>query len=125
MLIGLLAYATPWNLLFILDRHLVAGLADFVHSKKLPARFARLPWMAAMVVATAASASKTIASASRAIGLRFCLVDGQGSSAQISSVERRDRFVSFGGIGHFDKSETTGLARFPVGHESDFLNWSV
>ena len=50
--------------------------------KKLPARFARLPWMAAIVVApTAASTPKTMASAPRTFRLRLGLVDGQRASA--------------------------------------------
>jgi hypothetical protein len=89
--------------------------------------------MAAIVVAppaaatTAASAAKPTTAAAttstaRTICFRFGLVDGQGSSAQIGPVERRNRFVSLAGIGHFDESETAGAARIPVGHESNFLH---
>jgi hypothetical protein len=78
-----------------------------------------------VIIAATTSAAKTIASASGAIGLRFCLIDGQGSAPQVGSIERCDRLVSLIGISHFDKPETTGLACFAVGHESDFLNRSV
>jgi hypothetical protein len=60
-----------------------------------------------VIVAATASAAKTMASTSRAIGLRLCFIDGQRSSAQFGPVERRDRFVGFSGIGHFGKPETT------------------
>jgi len=52
----------------------------------------------------------------RAIGLRLCFIDGQRSSAQIGPVERRNCFIGFSSVGHFDKTETTGLAGFPVRH---------
>src|SRR5262252_11003375 len=104
MLIGLLAYVSPLNLLFIADSTWQPERPYFVPSNKLPARFARLPWMAAMAVApTAASTAKTIASAPRAFRLRFGLVDGQRSSAQIGAVKSRDRLVGFTGIGHFNE----------------------
>jgi hypothetical protein len=94
--------------------------------KNLPARFARLPRMAAMVVApTAASATKTLAAAATTpgpIGLWFGLVDGQRSSAQVGSVEGRDSFIGFTGIAHFDKPETTGAPRIPIGYECDFFD---
>src|SRR5262245_53916431 len=79
--------------------------------------------MAPVVVApTAASAAKTMASAPGTLRLSSRLVDGQRSSAQISSVERRHRLVGFTGIGHFYEGETTGAARIPVGHECDLFH---
>src|SRR6516225_1748966 len=91
--------------------------------KKLPARFARLPWMTSVVVAaTSTSVAETMATAPLTVGLGFGLVDGQCSPAQIGPVERRDRLVGFTGIGHFDESETTGAARIPIGHECDLLD---
>ena len=76
------------------DRHCQSDRTYFVHSKRLPARFARLPRMAAIVVApAAASTAKTMASAPRTFGFRFGLVDGQSASTKIGTVERRDSLV--------------------------------
>src|SRR5215472_15482354 len=79
--------------------------------------------MPAIVIApTAASTAKTMASAPGAVGFWFGLVDGQSSSAQIGAVERRDRLVSFIGIGHFNEPETTGAACIPIRHQCDLLD---
>src|SRR5215467_4992699 len=79
--------------------------------------------MAAVTVAAAsASTSKTRAATSGTVGLGFGLVDRQGSSAQISPIECRDRRIGFTGIGHFNKAETSGAARVPIGHERDLFH---
>src|SRR5262249_3941907 len=94
--------------------------------RKLPARFARLPWMTAIIVSSStASTTKTLASAPRTFRLRFGLVDGQRSSAQIGAVESRNRLVGFTGVGHFNEPETTGAARIPIRHEGDLLDRAV
>ena len=77
--------------------------------------------MSTVVIAptAAASAAKTLPStttaASRAIRLWLGLVDGQGASPQIGSVERCDGLVGFTSISHFYKPKPTGLARISVG----------
>src|SRR5579863_7871840 len=85
--------------------------------------------MAAVVVppTSAPAAAKTLpaTAAPRALSLRLRLVDGQGSSAQIGPVERRNRFIGFAGIRHFYEPETSGAACIPVGHERDFFHRSV
>src|ERR1700751_763815 len=78
--------------------------------------------MATGVIDTPASAAKTVAASPWTICLRFGLIDGQRSSAHVGPVERRDGLVGFTGIAHFDKPETTGAARLPVGHETYFFH---
>jgi len=77
--------------------------------KKLPARFARLACVATVVVATAAAPATTTEALSATlwpIGLWLGLVDGQGSSAQVGSVQNRDRLIGLTGVRHFHKAET-------------------
>src|SRR5215470_6829832 len=107
MLIGLLAYVSPGISYSSPTGIWQPDRTHFIFSKNLPARFARLAWMAAIVVApAAASTAKTMASAPGTFRLRFGLVDGQRPSAQICAVERRDSLVGFTGIGHFHEPET-------------------
>jgi hypothetical protein len=87
--------------------------------------------MSTVVIAptAAASAAKTLPStttaASRAIRLWLGLVDGQGASPQIGSVERCDGLVGFTSISHFYKPKPTGLARISVGDEGNFFDRTV
>src|SRR5262249_27479590 len=101
--------------------------SQLARSKKLPARFAWLTWMTTIVVApTSPSTAKAMASAAlRTFRFRFGLVDGQGSSAEIGSVERQNRLIGFTGIGHFDEPETTGAASIPIGHQCDLFDRAV
>jgi hypothetical protein len=66
-----------------------------------------------------------MASAPGTFRFRFGLVDSQRSSAQIGSIERRDRLVGFAGIGHFHERETTGAARISIGHERYLFHGTV
>src|SRR5215467_10596018 len=92
----------------------------------LPARFAGLPWVAAIIVApTASSTAKPVASAPGAFRFRFGLVDGQRSPTQICAVERGDGLVGFTGIGHFHKTKATRPTCIPVGHQCDPFDASV
>jgi hypothetical protein len=96
---------------------------------ELPARFARLPWMTAIIIAptTATTATKTLASASTTatapgtVSFGLGLIDGQGPSAQIGPIERSDRLVGLVGIGHFDEAEAAGATRIPIGDERDLF----
>jgi hypothetical protein len=82
--------------------------------------------MSAIIVAPpSASTAKTMASAPRTFGLRFGLVDGQGSSAEIRPIESRDSLVGFTGIGHFHEPEPTRASSIPVGHERDLFDRTV
>ena len=67
MLIGLLAYISL-RVSFFIDRQAFCNLTGctLCVSKILPAGFARLPWMAAVIVAPpTASAAKTMAATTR------------------------------------------------------------
>jgi hypothetical protein len=94
--------------------------------EKLPAWFARLPWMAATVIAhTATSAAKTPAVTPGTFRLRFGLLDGQRPSAQICAVNHCDSLVGFTGISHFNETEPHGSGQYPVGYECDLFNRTV
>ena len=80
---------------------------------------------AIVITPTAASTAKTLSSAARAFGLRFGLVNGQRSAAQIRAVERGDGFVGFAGIRHFYEPETARTASIPVCDQCDFFHGSV
>jgi hypothetical protein len=99
--------------------------------EKLPARFAWLAWVATIVVApaSATTAAKALAAtataAAWAVGLWLGLIDGQGASTQIGSVQRGDRLIGFAGVGHFYEREASRAAGIPVGNEGDFFDCAV
>src|SRR6266850_8151518 len=129
MSIGLVAYLVPQHACCLLLAGDVASRPNVLQAfQKLPARFARLARVAAVVVATAAApttATKALSTTPWPIGLWFGLVDGQGSSAQIGSIQGCDRLVGLTGVRHFHKAETARTTRLPVGHKSDFLHGAV
>jgi hypothetical protein len=88
--------------------------------------------MALIVIATAATAaptaksfSTTASAALRSVRLGLRFVDLQRAAAKFGPVQRRDRFIGLGGIGHFHKPETPGSARLPVRHNADFFHRTV
>jgi hypothetical protein len=97
--------------------------------EKLPARFAWLAWVATIVVApaSATATAKALAAtaAAWAVGLWLGLIDGQGASTQIGSVQRGDRLIGFAGVGHFYEREASRAAGIPVGNEGDFFDCAV
>src|SRR5215471_2513271 len=121
-----MAYVSPYKF-FVHRRRAFGSLIGAPCAfNKLPARFARLPWMAAIVVSpTTASTAKTIAPTPWTLRLGFGLVDSQCPSTQIGSIQGRDRFVGFTGIGHFDEPETAGAARIPIGHDCDLFDYAM
>jgi hypothetical protein len=86
-----------------------------------------------IIVATSSAAtttapktlSTTAPAASWAIRLGLRFIDLQGASAQLRSIQSRNRFVSLGGIGHLHETETAGSARLAVGHNADFFHGTV
>jgi hypothetical protein len=77
-----------------------------------------------LIVVTAASAATTAKSLSAAatttaaaglVCLWFRLVNFEGAASKLGAVQRRNRFVRFRRIGHFDKGETAGAAGFTIG----------
>src|SRR2546430_15871886 len=93
--------------------------------RKLPARFARLACMTAIVIAPATAAAKALAAAFWPVSLGLGFVDGQRSSAQIGSVQGRDGLIGLAGIRHLHKTETAGAACLPVRYEGDFFHSAV
>src|SRR6266545_3426588 len=129
MSIGLVAYLVPQHVCCLVLAGDLASRPNVLQEfERLPARFARLARVATVVVATAAAPATTTEALSTAlwpIGLWLGLVDGQGSSAQVGSVQNRDRLIGLTGIRHFHKAETARTTRLPVGHQSDFLHGPV
>jgi hypothetical protein len=79
----------------------------------------------AATTASAKSGATTAASTSRPIRLRFRLVDGQGTAAQIASVQGRNGGIRFRRTAHFHEPETARAPGLPIGHEGDFFNCAV
>jgi len=53
--------------------------------------------------------------AGRPVGLRFCDIDPDGLAFEVGAVERVDRSLAFGIVGHLYEAEATRAARFAVG----------
>src|SRR5208282_4082950 len=95
--------------------------------EELPARFAGLTRMAAVVITptSPSPAAKPLATSPWPVGFGFGLVDRQRPSPQFTSVQRSDRLIGFTGIGHFHKCETPRAARLPVSHDADLFDCAV
>jgi hypothetical protein len=92
----------------------------------------RLPAFASSAATTAASAISTIVTAASAaptasgafsFGPRF--VDIDGASADLRTVQGRDRLLTIFTVGHFDESEATRPAGVPVSHDAHPIHLSV
>jgi hypothetical protein len=97
---------------------------------KLPARFARLPGIPAIVVpsappAPAAKAPTPASTPAWPIRLRLSLVDGQWPSAKVGSVQCRDRLIGFSRISHFYKRETARAPGISVRHQAHLFHRTV
>jgi hypothetical protein len=111
----------PYSL-FVARGH-ISNVTDIIGFEKLPSRFARLTWMSAVVIApSTSSTAKTMAASSWTFGLGFGFVDRQCPSTQIASIQSRDRFVGFTGIGHFHEPKATRPSRIPIGHKCDLFD---
>jgi len=73
--------------------------------------------------AAASSAVSTTAAAPVFFGTSF--VDVDRPSVKLSAVQFGNSPICFGGIGHFDESEPSGLPRIAVGHNTDALNRAI
>jgi len=73
--------------------------------------------------AAASSAVSTTAAAPVFFGTSF--VDVDRPSVKLSAVQFGNSPICFGGIGHFDESESSGLPRIAVGHNTDALNRAI
>src|SRR5712692_3338736 len=91
---------------------------------RLPARFARLTRMAAVVVASPATGALA-AWAAAALCFRPRLVHVQGAPAQLFAVERRNGFLSFSGIRHFDECKSSRTAGVAIGHNANLLDCAM
>jgi hypothetical protein len=80
-------------------------------------------------VATVVIASATTTSKPTATPGPFCLglglVDLQGASAEISSVQRQNGFIGLVGAGHFYKGEAARTTGFTVGHHAYLFDRAV
>src|SRR5205823_5609606 len=65
------------------------------------------------------------ATATRALRLRTRLVDGEGTSVQLSAVERGYRLLRFRVIGHLNEAKPLGLPSIAVGDDAYALYGSV
>src|SRR5882762_77087 len=103
----------------------------------LPARFARLPGVPAIIVAASAiTASATAASgtpkaaparaaAAAAFLFRARLVDLHRTAAQITAIQGRDGLVGCAGIRHFHKREPARTPGITIRYNADSLDCAV
>jgi len=64
-------------------------------------------------------------SAGWAFGLWARLVDVEGTTSHLGSVQAGDGFLALPIIGHFNEAETTRLAAVAVGNDGDFVDLPV
>src|SRR6185437_11002841 len=80
-----------------------------VPANSLPARLARLPGVAAIIITVTTTATtaapESLATRLRTISLRLSFIDGQSAAAEFGTVQCRNCFVGFSGIGHLYKRE--------------------
>src|SRR5450759_2419738 len=95
----------------------------------LPARLAALARSTTTTTtagtATTAATTEAAATTAAALGFRPSLVDIECTAIEISTIERRNRAVRFGGVRHFDKRKTARAAGVAVGYEVDTVHLSV
>jgi len=105
-------------------------------SRLLPTWFARLAGMALVVVAsttatartstpTAGTATAAAGSAGTAVGLGTRFVDIQCAAAKLFSIQSRDGFLGFCGIGHFYEGESARTAGVTVGDQADLIDFAM
>src|SRR6478672_11113645 len=75
--------------------------------------------------ATTKPSATTTAAALGTIRLRLGLIDGQGSSTKIGSVQCGNCFIGCTGIGHFHEPETPRAPGFAVRYKGDFFHGAV
>jgi hypothetical protein len=95
----------------------------------LPAGFAALARSTTTTTsagtATTTAATEAAATTAAALGFGPSLVDIERTAIEISSIERRNRAVRFGGVRHFDERKTARAAGVAVGYEVDTVHLSV
>jgi hypothetical protein len=74
---------------------------------------------------TSGTPTTATGSAGTAIGLRSRLVDIQCASTQLFSIQSRDGFFGFRGVGHFYKRESSRASGVAVGDQADLINFAV
>jgi hypothetical protein len=87
-------------------------------------------WIASSVsIASAltapAAASSAVSTTAATVFFGTGFVDVDRPSVKLSAVQFGNRPICFGGIGHFDESETSGLAGIAVGHNAYALNRAI
>src|SRR5439155_15381157 len=93
---------------------------------RLPAGFARLPGMAAEIVATTTAAARALAAwAAAALSLGLGFVDVQCTAAQFLAIEGCDCFLGFSGVGHLDESESARTSGITIGDYANLLDSAV
>src|SRR5258708_33100614 len=80
----------------------------------LPARFATLASVSAIVIA---STTATLT----AVNFRSCFIDRQCAAAGVLSIQCRDGFFRLAVIGHFHESKPTGAPGIAVGYDGSAL----
>jgi hypothetical protein len=78
----------------------------------------RLPTVAALTAAAAASAVSTTRSA---ILFRAGFIDVDGAAIQVAAVQFGNRTIAFRVVAHFNESEPSGLASVAVRHDADAI----
>src|SRR5450759_4233067 len=95
----------------------------------LPARLAALARSTTTTTtagtATTAATTEAAATTAAALGFRPSLVDVERTAIEISTIERRNRAVRFGGVRHFDERKTARASGVAVGYEVDTVHLSV
>src|SRR5581483_109548 len=90
----------------------------------LPARLAGLPRVAAIIVPAAAS-PKPLPTASGPVRLGLGFVHFHRSPTKITAVQRRNRFIGFGSVGHFHETEAAGATGVTIRHKTHSFDGAV
>jgi hypothetical protein len=77
------------------------------------------------IASSAAAPTVTAATTAAALGLRARFVDVDGATADLRTVQGRNRFFSIFVAGHFHETESARAPRVAVGHDADPINLSV
>jgi hypothetical protein len=81
--------------------------------------------MALIIVAAATATAEALSAAAGRTSFWFGLVDFQSPPAQLGSIQRGNRLVGCSGIGHLDKGEAAGTARFAIRDNADPLHCAM
>src|SRR6185312_1162979 len=95
--------------------------------KNLPTRLPGLARVPTIIITAAAAAATAAASATITAVVRFRtrFIDVQGTSANFLAIQSFNCFFGLAAVRHFNKTESTGTPRCPVGYHRDAVDASI